>query len=100
MNDLNHHGPAWLSLSPDADPVRGVQISIWRGRLVRFAFILGIWTLVGFFFASQTYLFFHRANQTLTFLDALIWQRAACYMLAAATPLALVLSSGCGIAVG
>jgi two-component system LytT family sensor kinase len=93
MNDLEHHGPVWLSLSPDADPVRGVQIGTWRGRLIRLAFILGIWTLVGFFFASQSYFFFRRAKQPLPFLDALIWQMAASYVLAAATPLVLWLSA-------
>ena len=59
---------------------------VWRRRLVLLGFIFGIWTLVGIFFASQIYFYFVRTERAVTFTKALVWQLAAVYLLALATP--------------
>ncbi|MGH9944511.1 MAG: sensor histidine kinase [Pyrinomonadaceae bacterium] len=61
-------------------------------RLVRLAFIWGVWTLVGFFFASQIYFYFAQTPKPVTFAKALAWQVTAVYLFAIFTPLVLWLA--------
>jgi signal transduction histidine kinase len=55
-------------------------------------FIFLIWTLVGFFFASQIYLFFINTARAIPFSQALVWQLVAVYLMALMTPLVLWLA--------
>jgi two-component system, LytTR family, sensor kinase len=66
----------------------------WRGRqgLTRVAFILGVWTMVGLFFASQIYFWFAATERPMSFATSLAWQLAAVYIFAATTPLILWLA--------
>ena len=66
----------------------------WRQRAVRLAFIWFVWTLVGFFFASQLYVVAARSGseRPIPFSRALVWQMGACYLFALLTPLVLWLS--------
>lgn len=66
--------------------------SDWRQRVVRLGFIWGVWTLVGFFFASQLYVYFARTERVISFSRALVWQLTAVYLFAIFTPLVLSLS--------
>jgi two-component system LytT family sensor kinase len=75
-------------LSSDA----GGRGEVWRQRLVRLAFIWGVWTLVGLFFASQIYVYYVRAGRPMAWATALAWQMSAAYLFAATTPLVLWLS--------
>ena len=65
-----------------------------RQRAVRLAFIWLVWTLVGFFFASQLYVVAARSGseRPIPFSRALVWQMGACYLFALLTPLVLWLS--------
>ncbi|HKS29179.1 MAG TPA: histidine kinase [Pyrinomonadaceae bacterium] len=64
----------------------------WRKRLLGAAAVLGIWTLVGFFFASQIYFYFAGTPRAVPFLTALVWQMAAVYLSAVFTFLILWLA--------
>jgi len=64
----------------------------WRQRAVRLGFIWGVWMLVGFFFASQLYIYAARTQRPLSFSRALAWQMAAVCLFALLTPLTLWLS--------
>ena len=61
---------------------------------MRLAFIWLVWTLVGFFFASQLYVVAARSGseRPIPFSRALVWQMGACYLFALLTPLVLWLS--------
>ncbi|HEX8747487.1 MAG TPA: histidine kinase [Pyrinomonadaceae bacterium] len=64
----------------------------WRGRLLGAAAILGIWTLVGLFFASQIYFYFAGTPRAVPFATALVWQMSAVYLSAVFTFLILWLA--------
>ena len=63
-----------------------------RHRVIRLGFIWGIWTLVGFFFASQVYFLVAKTARPVTFSEALVWQLSCVYIFALATPLVLRLA--------
>ncbi len=52
----------------------------------RLGFIWGVWTLVGFFFASQIYFYFSSTAKPIPFTKALVWQMIASYVFALSTP--------------
>jgi signal transduction histidine kinase len=52
----------------------------------RLGFIWGVWTLVGFFFASQLYFYFANTERHLPLWKALAWQLIAVYIFALSTP--------------
>ncbi|HZT59515.1 MAG TPA: histidine kinase [Pyrinomonadaceae bacterium] len=61
----------------------------WWARL---AFLWGVWTLVGLFFASQLYVYFARTQKAVSFARSVAWQLAAVYVFALSTPLVLWLA--------
>jgi two-component system LytT family sensor kinase len=64
-----------------------------RGRVwTRLAFLWGVWTLVGFFFASQLYVYFARTERAVPFARSVAWQVLAVYVWAVSTPLVLWLA--------
>ena len=63
-----------------------------RYRVMRLGFIWGMWTLVGFFFASQIYFLVAKTERPVTFSKALAWQLSCVYIFALATPLVLRLA--------
>jgi len=64
-----------------------------RGRVwTRLAFVWGVWTLVGFFFASQLYVYFARTERAVPFAKSVAWQVLAVYVWAVSTPLVLWLA--------
>jgi two-component system LytT family sensor kinase len=65
---------------------------VWPRWLAWLGFIFLIWTLVGFFFASQIYLFFINTARAISFSRALAWQLVAVYLMALGTPLVLWLA--------
>jgi len=64
----------------------------WRQRATRLAFIWGVWTLVGLFFASQLYVYFARTEKAVGLLKSVAWQVLAAYVFALSTPLVLWLA--------
>jgi two-component system LytT family sensor kinase len=60
-----------------------------RQRLMRLAFIWGVWTLVGLFFSSQVYVYFARTEKPVSVAWAIAWQMPAVYLFALSTPLVL-----------
>jgi hypothetical protein len=64
----------------------------WRQWLARVGFVLGVWTLVGLFFASQIYFYFAPTDRPMSLLTAIAWQLTAAYIFAAGTPLVLWLA--------
>jgi two-component system LytT family sensor kinase len=69
-----------------------VGVGAWRRRAARLAFIWGVWTLVGFFFASQLYVYFARTEKAVPFAKSVAWQVLAVYVFAVSTPLVLWLA--------
>ena len=65
---------------------------VWPNWLAWMGFIFLVWTLVGFFFASQIYLFFINTAHAISFNRALVWQLIAVYLMALVTPLVLWLA--------
>ena len=61
--------------------------------LVRYGLILGIWTIVTFFFSSQAYVMNLSAEKPAPYLRLLLSQASVCYLSAIATPLILWLAS-------
>jgi signal transduction histidine kinase len=78
----------WKFFDDDAETGGGV----WRQRGARLAFIWGVWTLVGFFFASQIYVYFARTEHPTSLAKSLAWQMLAVYLFAVSTPLVLWLA--------
>src|SRR5437588_9703775 len=64
----------------------------WRQRATRLAFVWGVWTLVGLFFASQLYVYFARTEKAVPLLKSVAWQVTAVYVFAVSTPLVLWLA--------
>src|SRR5437763_4852706 len=64
----------------------------WRQRATRLAFVWGVWTLVGLFFASQLYVYFARTEKAVGLLKSVAWQVSAVYVFALSTPLVLWLA--------
>src|SRR5256714_15172966 len=58
----------------------------WRQRATRLAFVWGVWTLVGLFFASQLYVYFARTEKAVGLLKSVAWQGLAAYVFALSTP--------------
>src|SRR5947209_2935098 len=63
-----------------------------RERWTRLALVWGVWTLVGFFFASQLYVYFARTEKAVPFAKSVAWQVLAVYVFAVSTPLVLWLA--------
>src|SRR5438067_2144956 len=63
-----------------------------RRRATRLAFVWGVWTLVGLFFASQLYVYFARTEKAVPFAKSVAWQVLAVYVFAVSTPLVLWLA--------
>src|SRR5437764_7110071 len=61
----------------------------WRQRATRLAFVWGMWTLVGLFFASQLYVYFARTQKAVPFAKSVAWQMLAAYVWGVSTPLVL-----------
>ena len=55
-------------------------------RWLRLGFIWGVWTLFGLLSTSQVYLDFRRDQLSISLLKAFVWQMAAAYAFALATP--------------
>jgi two-component system, LytTR family, sensor kinase len=77
---------------------RGVEVSgaskgrAGQRRSARLAFLWGVWTLVGLFFASQLYVYFARTERPVSFVRAVGWQMLAVYVWAVSMPLVLWLA--------
>ena len=67
---------------------RGGAARLWT----RLAFVWGVWTLVGLFFASQLYVYFARTQKAIPFAKSVAWQVSAAYVFALSTPLVLWLA--------
>src|SRR5437660_12601155 len=70
----------------------GIVEGVWRRRATRLAFVWGVWTLVGLFFASQLYVYFARTEKAVPFAKSVAWQVLAVYVFAVSTPLVLWLA--------
>ncbi|HEU4510075.1 MAG TPA: histidine kinase [Pyrinomonadaceae bacterium] len=61
--------------------------SVFSSRLVRYSLIWGVWTLVTLFFTTQSFMWDYAAGRPIHYGRSLVFQAAACYLWALATPL-------------
>jgi two-component system LytT family sensor kinase len=71
---------------------RSLAERLLQKRLVCLGLIWGIWTVVTFFFASQTYMMYYKGEKPIPFRSALIIEGLGCLLWALATPLVLWLA--------
>ena len=60
--------------------------TLWQQKWIRFAFLVGMWTLIGIIFASQLYLFAISTGYKTTLSDVLRWELTRWCLWAALTP--------------
>jgi len=66
--------------------------SVLSSRVVRYALIWGVWTIVALFFSSQAYMMSYAGGRPIQYTQEFLFQASACYLWALATPLVLWLS--------
>lgn len=92
MKPLESQDVLHFSFSPENKLRDALDKGVWRQRFFNAGAIFGLWTLVGFFFASQIYFYAINTERATPFSKALVWQLSAVYLIALATPLILWLS--------
>lgn len=89
MKDEMYSGLWRLPFNPEERPAALMTERGWQQRLLGVCAILGIWTLVGLFFASQIYFYFAGTPRAVPFSTALVWQMSAVSISALSTFLIL-----------
>lgn len=92
MKPLENQDALHFSFSPEDKLREALVKGVWRRRFISAGIIFGLWTIVGFFFASQIYFYYTNTDHPTAFSKALVWQLSAVYLTALATPLILWLS--------
>jgi two-component system, LytTR family, sensor kinase len=92
MKEETYSGVWRLPFYPEQGPAALTGERGWRERLLGAGAVMGIWALVGIFFASQIYFYFVGTPRAVSFSRALMWQLSAVLLSALFTFLILWLA--------
>jgi hypothetical protein len=92
MSEEMYSGVWRLPFNTEEKQTAAAREGGWRRRLLGAGAVFGIWTLVGFFFASQVYFYLVNTPRAISFSRALLWQMSAVFISALFTFLILWLA--------